>query len=243
MLLSESVVVFSAHCGHPQRFVQGNEIELALDVDAGTLATVRVGDGRLLEVAECKDHPDGEDLAYCMLKEPVLGVPIVPALLPCERTEVRAGEIATLVGFGFGDAEDPEPGIRRVSNATIRVAEHAIIIGDAETGSCRGDSGGPAFVQLKSTAGDPIWRTLGVLSFGQQGQCGGGDYVDLTPLLPWLESSSGYDLTPCGTAEGDFSTGPSCVAPNLDAMGEPLSGVQERITTCPRSLDAKQACQ
>lgn len=233
LLLSESVAVFAAHCGMPSRLVQGNALEVHINEDAGTLVTIDTAGARSLNVATCESQPEGEDLAFCILEDRIRDTPIVPAMLPCEREAVVPGQSATLVGFGFGDALDPDPGIRRAGQAEIKVAHNSLIIGDSAHGTCFGDSGGPAFVQLSSAATpETVWRALGILSSGRSDSCGGGTYVDLTRHLPWLEAASGHDLTPCGTPEGAWQPGPDCVAPPLDELGEALAVEPRRIRTC-----------
>src|SRR5690606_19373863 len=64
-----------------------------------------------------------------------------------------------------------------------------------DTGTCRGDSGGPAYAR----EGGEL-RLLAILSSGFAGQCGVGWYTDYLRVLPWLEDATGVTLATMGAA-------------------------------------------
>lgn len=240
-LIHERVALFAAHCTYPTRFFIGNTFDSEIDVDAGTAILVSPDEHPSIAVNRCESHPEGLDLAYCVLDEPV-DVPVVPLMSSCERDAVTVGQPATLVGFGFGDGDDPAFGIKRSGETTVRTIGTSFIVGDEEVGTCRGDSGGPAFVRFGPDEEHASWRVLGVLSAGRAGTCGPGHYTDVSAATRWLETASGHDLTPCTSSDGAWAPGAMCVAPQLDSMGEPSDGPVAYTETCGPAFSPSPDC-
>jgi MYXO-CTERM domain-containing protein len=76
---------------------------------------------------------------------------------------------------------------------------------------CPGDSGGPAFI----IGPDGIWRVFGIAStvnLGPNGEdCGGlATHSIVAGAVPWIEESSGFDITPCHDVDGSWNPGPEC---------------------------------
>lgn len=192
--------------------------------------------------------PNGRDVAYCLLAHSWDG-PIVPPAFGCERQSVVVGATVTLVGFGATASSGADLGTKRVTVAPIRRVGRELLIGDADAGSCYGDSGGPAFIDVGSGA-RTAWRVAGVLSSGAPGRCGSGYYADAATLVEWLEERTRRDLTPCFDAEGNWNSTPTCVDPGLNTSGtatnEALWSVScgaifaTRADTTPPSLRAQR---
>ena len=244
VLVHERVVVYAAHCGiDHERVWVGQRFDVRFDAGAVKL------DGqehyRSLEIERCAIYPGsdgaGADLAYCILAVPVLDIAPVPPLARCERAIVRVGETVTLVGFGFAEDGDV-PGIKRVGTSSVRSLDSSFIAGDDQVGTCRGDSGGPALIAFDSARGLATWRVFGVLSSGKAGTCGPGRYADLSAATAWLESASGFDLTPCTDAGGAWRPGPQCIKPPLDADGEPSPGLPQYADTCGTPYSPGRGC-
>lgn len=113
------------------------------------------------------------------------------------------GREVTLVGYG----EDPEVGgidagigVQRQVTTTIRrltARGFEFYAGGMDQDSCKGDSGGPAFVNL----GNGITRLVGITSRGSD-PCGDGGYYSAPyPALCWVRDETGIDLV-----------GPTCAA-------------------------------
>lgn len=203
LLVHPEVIVTAAHC--------------IAEAPAGR---VRFGE-RFQPAAEriyadhCGIHPEfaatgapSSDLGYCVLSEPMLGIPPTPLLMGCETAWIEAGLPAVLVGFGT-TADDDLFGTKRyaftVLDSELR-SDGTVWVGDAEVNGCQGDSGGPAFV--RSPAG--TWHALGLLTFGPE--CGQGPvlYRALFDRIAWLEDETGRDLSPCHDADGAWAPGPEC---------------------------------
>jgi MYXO-CTERM domain-containing protein len=88
---------------------------------------------------------------------------------------------------------------------------------------------------------DGSWRVFGIDSSGTGESCGAGDLMALIhPAVPWIEMTSGVDITPCTDADGTWNPSASCTGFSLapdstgrswdDGCAEPiLSG---REATC-----------
>jgi len=236
-LVHPSLVVYAAHCGTAM-----TEVRFGTDSGAAT---------RVAEVSVCRAYPgaqlgDGSDLAYCVLREPVPGIQPARILAGCEVAALSPGTAAQIVGFGV-DTTAGEFGTQRaVSTRVARVTAGELFLDSSEADTCRGDSGGPVFIEVPSAGGSSELRLAGVTSAGSSGECGQGvgHYVNLSAKLAWLESSSGIDVTPCFAGEAWQPT-PACLtvpgAPPVVADAEDASVGQNSAAdrSCPMAPGAE----
>jgi MYXO-CTERM domain-containing protein len=184
----------------------------------------------------------GVDFGFCELPT-AIDVPIVPPLMGCEVDAVAVGMPVTLVGFGRD--EENVRGIKRAVTTTLNDIDNSPMqptleywIGDLTAGGCRGDSGGPAFVEMV----DGTWRVLGVASWAALlgYACGfGSSYGKLHEAVAWIEATSGFDITGCHDAGGAWNPGPQCQGFPL----EPQAGTASWPRGCASSLqDMAQTC-
>lgn len=202
-LVHPLLVVYAAHCG------------LAMaEVRFGTDSSLPA---RVAEVSHCREYPaaqlgDGSDLAYCVLREPVLDVQPARILAGCELDALSAGTVAHIVGFGV-DTTGADFGRQRAATTRIaRVTTGELFLDSSESDTCRGDSGGPVFIEVASGSDDTELRLAGVTSAGSSSECGEGEghYINLASKLDWLESSSGLDVTPCFDG-AEWNPSPACL--------------------------------
>jgi len=115
------------------------------------------------------------------------------------------GREVTLVGYGEDpavDAIDAGIGVKRKVTTTIRRQTDGgleFYAGGMMQDSCRGDSGGPAFVRV----GDGTLRLGGITSRGSD-PCGDGGYYGAPyPALCWVRDETGVDLVgdACNTCD------------------------------------------
>ncbi|MBN1138656.1 MAG: trypsin-like serine protease [Anaerolineae bacterium] len=238
-LVHPRLLVYAGHCGEEhERAWLGSALDVEMDPDSGIVALREPSRYRHVDIKRCRVYPDsaigrGNDFAYCELTEPLRDVAAIPPSVGCERASVQPGTEVTILGFGFASLEDDTPGIKRVARTEVVRMGREIVIGDMEIGTCRGDSSGPAFIDVSEPgASEPDWRMLGLLSSGIVGECGVGWYTDISKMVTWLESDSGYDVTPCFDDQGRWRPGPSCQAPGLDRAGEPLATTGARSKSC-----------
>jgi MYXO-CTERM domain-containing protein len=169
----------------------------------------------------CEVHPDydgteiGVDFAMCRLAAPVENVPIVLVIMGCEL-DILAPDVP-LVTTGWGNAPDGPNGIKRVVTMPIVevfVDSSVITAGGGAVSLCGGDSGGGSFVQLD----DGTWRMVAVSSSVLGTPCT-DDQAALamaTNAVPWIEQTTGIDVTPCHDADGTWNPGAGCQAFPLD---------------------------
>lgn len=226
-LVNPSVVTLAAHCVNPDRPIVG--------VGFGEEGQGKTGPQRVVGVEDCVGHPQYfemgfPDIAYCTLEQPVEDVAIMPILAGCELDLLEVGAEVTIVGFGAtfgeyvaGELETEGVGLKRYTTQSIDAVDPGLDEVDmlGTTGSqsaCFGDSGGPALVELP----DGTWRVFGAASRlydpggfpppEEPGNfCGVGvTYGLLSTQLDWLETETGYDLTPCHDEDGDWEPGVGC---------------------------------
>ncbi len=204
-LIHPELVLYAAHCG-----VEATAVVLGEDTATGTAVATTM----------CAQHPEydgtslGVDFAVCRLAEPV-DVSIVPIIMGCERAVLEPG--APLVTAGWGGTPDGEAGIKHViALSVVEVyAETSVIqVGAEAAGLCGGDSGGGSFVQLA----DGSWRLAGVSSAVLGTPCTAVDAMlaIASDAVPWIEDSTGIDVTPCHDADGTWNAGPDCLGFPLD---------------------------
>lgn len=187
-----------------------------------------------------KTAPRNGDFAYCKLERAVKDVPIVPILMGCELAALKKAQEVVLVGFGLTGADNKSSaGTKREvvtplhdSPGASGAGANEILVGHASKGACYGDSGGPAYINLsaidefknKPGAG---WRVFGVTS----GKGPGGEpcastsiYGLISSAVEWIEKDSGFDITPCFDAKGEWKPGADCKhSPDPQAGGKWLS--------------------
>lgn len=249
VLVAPDLIIYAAHCGDAiEKVYWGQDLRV---LPNGTSLDV-VGAARAVGTKWCRTHPEGfptsgSDIGFCVLEETGIEAHFFPRIATgCYREALEAGMEATLVGFGL-DATSTF-GQLRATRAAIRRISREIEIGDAQMGTCRGDSGGPAFVDLRGdlTKGAD-WALVGVLSSGVGDEaCGQGYYTDVAAMLPWLEAESGRDLSGCASTEQQQFRAQDCRQAWLDSEGVALSHEPgERAALCGRTsrLNAAGGCQ
>jgi hypothetical protein len=193
---------------------------------------------RVVAVRRCVTHPraalgNGFDVAFCLLAEAVTDVPPLRIAAGCELSQLRSGVPASVVGFGV-DREGGSSGVKRSANVSIEVtgpatAPQDLVVFADDSGTCVGDSGGPLTIDstLVSDASEPEQRLVAVVSAAEHAACGPNTdhYSYLPPLIPWLESTSGRDLTPCFDADGTWHPTPRCTKAAAQALDHAAGAV------------------
>ena len=193
-LVHPRVVIYAAHCGTDFEQVSFGETM------TGTMHVA---------VDHCERNSTADrvappDYAYCVLAQPVDGVPLTPVAYGCEGNTLTVGRQVAIAGFG--EDENEEFGVKRWAMTSIAGYDMGmVLIGGGGVGAWSGDSGGPVYAELA----DGSWRTFGIVS-GGPGPGQSVYYVTMGAVVPWVEEQSGIDITPCHSVDGTWQPTPEC---------------------------------
>ncbi|HKE13598.1 MAG TPA: trypsin-like serine protease [Kofleriaceae bacterium] len=164
-LIAPKLVLTAAHCVDDHEFVVASYV-----IYFGTDATDENDPGFIFMTSAESTvfHPDwdidnldaGNDIALIHLADEV---PIAPAALrQAPLTAADVGSPIELVGWGITSGGGDDSGIKRhVTSSLGDFDDKLILVGNSQTNTCNGDSGGPAF--LDAGGGQQV---IGVTSFG-----------------------------------------------------------------------------
>jgi hypothetical protein len=202
-LVHPRVVIYAAHCGGGSKTIRFSES--AFGGGNGIGASCQTNPGY--------DNSQSTDWAYCVLDQAVDQLPIAPVLYGCEIDTLLPQSQVAIVGFGKNTPNGGD-GTKRWGMTTLEAVNltgnTTALGGGDEPSVCPGDSGGPAFIQ----GVDGIWRVFGIASTvnlinGED--CGGvGTHSIVAGAVPWIEESSGFDITPCHDVDGTWNPSPDC---------------------------------
>lgn len=195
-LVSERVVLTAAHC--VEDLVSPAQVTVRFGDDIFGPHTDYVVERYGMHPMYCgsdtsKCRVDVWDFAYLLLAEPVVGVTPARPLVTQEAWDEAMVVDGTVTLVGYGESEKPLGGIKRQVDAPIvkfSASGLEFQAGGDGLDTCRGDSGGPAFVKL--AAGELLFAGVTSRGFSDCGQ--GGFYGVPYRTLCWLNSETGVDL-------------------------------------------------
>lgn len=154
-LVSPRVVVTAAHCLPPNVEFPADAIEVAFGTSTAAPDT-------LIPAVEALAHPSWSlsalpnDIGVLRLTQ---DAPVTP--IPMARTALTSSDVGQemrMVGFGVTGAEESDNGFKRHGFSTIvAVDEFSIYYDNQPSGTCFGDSGGPAFFEV---GGSPVFAGI-----------------------------------------------------------------------------------
>lgn len=197
-LIDPQLVVYAAHCGGSGKKIKFGETSA---VAAKTITP-----------EFCMTFPgyssQRNDWAFCKLYEPI-DLPVTPAVFGCENSVLQANAEIAIVGFGAntgqGGAGTKRWSLTRINGVNIQ--QNIVSLGGGANASvCPGDSGGPALIQYP----DGSWHAFGIASTVTGGCGGSGTHSLISGAIPWIETESGMDVTPCHDQDGTWNPTPEC---------------------------------
>ncbi len=224
-LVHPRVVMFAAHCG-------GGNPKILFGEDVSTPI-------RTISTELCMTNPDysgvtdqAHDWAFCRLPTAITDIPITPVVFGCETEAVSQGAEAVITGYGIQE-QNGNAGLKNWAKTVIKkvYSMKADVGGLGDPGICPGDSGGPAFVRYP----DGSWHVFGIAST-LTGTCGGiGTHSLAWHAVPWIESESGIDITPCHDPDGTWNPDFRCTGFYSAEPGEGFGQYGEWCPGTPRN--------
>jgi V8-like Glu-specific endopeptidase len=215
-VISPHVVLTAAHCvaaaevGANARFT----VHTGATIGATSANTFAVKEVHANSAWNPQDLFSGHDVGVVILAAPLAVTPLRLHRVPL--TSADKGAPVRLVGYGLSAAQTASSaGVKREAAAALNDFDPALVsVGDAQHGTCNGDSGGPAFLTVGA-----VEEVVGVTSFGDQA-CSQGNYdtrvdVELPFIDPYVAANDpspadgGTTLqSGAGPGEGGVGDGP-----------------------------------
>jgi MYXO-CTERM domain-containing protein len=148
------------------------------------------------------------DVALVRYLNPIPSVPAIPALAPAEDV-LAVGDTVTLVGYGQTETDSMNTVRRTVGRTIGTLTENHVLYGQGDgKGQCKGDSGGPAVIQVGGAL-----RVAGVISYGDVGCTLLGAAVRVSSAAAFIRAFIDA-ATPADAGVGpDASTGADAATP------------------------------
>lgn len=210
-VIAPSVILTAAHCVSPLETGAGAEFTVITSADVDDSA------GHELAVSAVHANPlwssdsleDGHDQGIVILSQPTSLRP-----LPINRQSLARsllGRPVRIVGYGLDDgSQQTGAGIKRQALTKLgSIFANVILVGDSRRGTCNGDSGGPAFMNIAG-----IETIVGTTSYGNADCTDGGFDARVDTDLAFIEQYLPSDCRPAcdGRSCGGDGCGNSCGA-------------------------------
>jgi len=208
-LISDRHVLTAAHC--------------TAGSNADSIAVI-VGEHRTddwdyqrISLSKITDDPDynsqtlANDFSILTLSEPVtISRSVAPACMPWDTTQLYAGQLATVSGWGTLTSGGNQPTVLHEVDVTVQtnavcqqaygssITDVNICAADSGKDSCQGDSGGPMVIEENGR-----YAVIGVVSWGYGCAFDGypGVYARVTARKDWiLANTEGTQESTCGLA-------------------------------------------
>jgi MYXO-CTERM domain-containing protein len=203
-LIQPRLVLTAAHCVDGQVPAAGYAVYFGTDI----VADDDPGFVFLTEAVSVVFHPDwnpddllaGNDIGLVHLAD---DVPITPA--PFRTAPLSAAELGApvhLVGWGITGGGLEDSGIKRhVVSRLDEFDDKLVLVGNSETNTCSGDSGGPAFLTVGG-----VEQVVGVTSFGDENCAENGVSTRVDVFVDFIAANSDPD----GPGPGAGGLGAPC---------------------------------
>src|SRR3954454_14214203 len=193
-VIAPQVVLTTAHCVSPLETGPGAKFTVitSADIDASTK-------GQQLAVSAAYANPlwspdnleSGHDQAIVILSQPTSLRPI-----PINRQKLvsaQVGRPVRIVGYGLDDgSRQTGAGLKRQAITTLgSILSTLILVGNSRRGTCNGDSGGPAFMNVAG-----VETIVGTTSYGNADCTDGGFDARVDTDLAFIDQFLPSDCHP-----------------------------------------------
>ena len=186
-------------------------------------------------------HPDwniddleaGNDIGLVNLADEV---PIAPAAIPsAPLSGAELGSPVELVGWGITSGGGEDAGIKRhVTSRLDQMEDNLLLVGNSQSNTCSGDSGGPAFLDVGGAQ-----QVIGVTSFGDVDCAIQGVDTRVDAFLDFIAANGDPGTDPGG---GGGGLGEPCTDGNGCQSGLCASGGSAGSGICTQECSAAAPC-
>jgi len=208
-VIAPTVILTAAHCVSPLETGDGAEFTVITgpDIDKSGAKQLAVSGVYANPLWSPDNLEGGHDQGIVILSQPTSLRP-----LPINRRKLassQTGRAVRIVGYGLDDgSRQTGAGVKRQAITSLgTIFTNLILVGNSRHGTCNGDSGGPAFMNI-----DGVETIVGTTSYGNADCTDGGFDARVDTDLAFIDEYMPRDCQPAcgGRSCGSDGCGNSC---------------------------------
>lgn len=208
-VIAPTVILTAAHCVSPVETGAGAQFVVITgpNIDKSSAQQLAVSAVHANPLWSPDDLENGHDQGIVVLSQPTSLRP-----LPINRGKLASalvGRAVRIVGYGLDDgSRQTGAGTKRQAITSLgTIFTNLILVGNSRHGTCNGDSGGPAFMNISG-----VETIVGTTSYGNADCTDGGFDARVDTDLAFIDQYLPTDCTPAcdGRSCGSDGCGSSC---------------------------------